>query len=94
MDLHREILQVLAEHGDSTPVNGVAIYMLLNTVVGGHFEDRYSEEAIRAELQRLLNASLVTNATNDEGREKADDAKQPGWRDQRYRLTALGRSAL
>ena len=89
MDLHREILQVLAEHGDSTPVDGVAIYMLLNTVVGGHFEDRYSEEAIRAELQRLLDASLIVDAAD-----AADDEAQPGWRARRYRLTALGRSAL
>ncbi|MHB8733907.1 MAG: hypothetical protein ACYC6M_01275 [Terriglobales bacterium] len=88
MDLRREILQLLAEHAEATPVDEVAVFMLLNTVAGGHYEDRYSEDAIRAELTQLLDAGMidVRDATGASGLALA--------RDHRLRLTGRGRESL
>jgi hypothetical protein len=57
--LGREILQLLAEHYQQ-PVDGVALYMFLNTVAGGHYEDRFSQEQIDTALQSLLNDGLIS----------------------------------
>ncbi|HUX67657.1 MAG TPA: hypothetical protein VMV31_09220 [Terriglobales bacterium] len=56
--LPAEILQILATHSDAA-VDYVAVFMFLNTVAGGHYEERYPEADIRASLRLLLDQGAV-----------------------------------
>ncbi|MGH9412283.1 MAG: hypothetical protein ACRD0Y_00955 [Terriglobales bacterium] len=66
METALEIQQLLTAHSGE-PVDYVAIVMLLNTVAGGHYEERHSEEQIRTALLGLLRSGEVvfTTATGE-----------------------------
>lgn len=53
-----EILALLAERAGQ-PVDYVALFMLLNTVAGGHYEERHTEGEIIATLGRLLSEGMI-----------------------------------
>lgn len=61
--LRLELLNLLATH-TGQPMDFVAIFMFLNTVAGGHYEDRHGEDAIRAALVELV-ATGAIEATHD-----------------------------
>ncbi|TAN21999.1 MAG: hypothetical protein EPN33_10110 [Acidobacteria bacterium] len=58
MTTAQEIVQLLAAHSGE-PVDYVAIVTLLNTVAGGHYEERHSEAAIGAALLGLLESGQI-----------------------------------
>lgn len=58
MALADEILALLASRAGQ-PVDYVALFMLLNTVAGGHYEERHSEREIIATLGDLLNSGII-----------------------------------
>lgn len=58
MTTAQEIVQLLAAHSGD-PVDYVAIVTLLNTVAGGHYQERHSEEAIGAALRALLESGQI-----------------------------------
>lgn len=62
--LASEILQILAAHAGAT-VDYVAVFMLLNTVAGGHYQERYPEAAIRASLRQLLAEGAIQAWASD-----------------------------
>ena len=53
-----EILEILASHAGQ-PVDYLALYMFLNTVAGGHYQERYGAEEIERELRELLHAGAI-----------------------------------
>ncbi|MGH9487371.1 MAG: hypothetical protein ACRD04_07245 [Terriglobales bacterium] len=61
-----EIVQLLSVHSGE-PVDYVAIVTLLNTVAGGHYEERHSEAAIRAALLALLRCKAIVVVAEDAG---------------------------
>lgn len=58
MTTAQEIVQLLAAHSGE-PVDYAAIVTLLNTVAGGHYQERHSEEAIGAALLALLDSGQI-----------------------------------
>ncbi|MGH9476724.1 MAG: hypothetical protein ACRD1C_10370 [Terriglobales bacterium] len=48
-----EIANLLAAHSGE-PMDYVAIVTLLNTVAGGHYQERHSEQDIRVALDSML----------------------------------------
>lgn len=58
MPLAAEIRDLLASHAGQA-VDFVAIYMFLNTVAGGHYEERHSETDIVAALQQMVAAGTI-----------------------------------
>ena len=64
--LREEITGVLAGHADQ-PIDYVAVFMFLNTVAGAHYEDRWSEDEIRRELDLMLAAGLIEQVAGATG---------------------------
>lgn len=62
----REIEQLLAAHAGE-PVDYVAMVMLLNTVAGGHYEERHSEDDIQRALEWLLREGRIEAVAGGEG---------------------------
>ncbi len=60
----REILALFAEHAPQG-LDYVSVFMFLNTVAGGHYEERYPEAEIRAALKAALERGWL--ARNGEG---------------------------
>ena len=89
MDLHREILHILCERPDA-PVDYVAIFMFLNTVAGGHYQERATEDELRQALHRLLHDGHV-QARNPDGELVLQPV--PGVTFCYYAVTAAGRAA-
>ncbi len=89
--LEREILQLISQHGPAAPIDFVAVFMLLNTVAGGHYQDRYSEEQIRSAL-RALAARGELQATLADGTVVESPDLQPGL--ERFHITPAGQAAL
>jgi hypothetical protein len=89
-ELDKEILQLLAQHSQET-VDGVGLFILLNTVAGGHYEERYSEASLTRELRNLLAGSLVT-AHDSSGAAAGPDS--PDLMHCTFALTAGGMEAL
>lgn len=58
LSLRHEIQEILISHAGQ-PVDFVAIYMFLNTAAGGHFTDRYEEDAIQACLDAMMTAGEI-----------------------------------
>ena len=56
--IDREIVEILASHAGQ-PVDYVALFMFLNTVAGGHYDERYTEAEIRHSLGRLMASGAV-----------------------------------
>jgi len=56
--LAAEILQLLASHSGQ-PVDYVALFMFLNTVAGGHYEERFTEAELAGALRDLLNSGQI-----------------------------------
>ncbi len=75
--LEDEILQLLAQHAGQ-PVDAVALFMFLNTVAGGHYEDRCSEETLQAALRSLLASRLVEAWRNDRKLDPETEIALPG----------------
>ena len=73
--LATEILQLLSAHASAT-VDYVAVFMLLNTVAGGHYQERYPEAAIRASLRLLLAEGAIEAWESDQ--RLAPDSVLPG----------------
>jgi|GEM_PF-7070163 len=57
-DAADEIEALLASHAGQ-PMDYVAVFMFLNTVAGGHYEERFSEAEVRAGLAQLLGAGVI-----------------------------------
>jgi len=57
-DPSAEIREILFSHAGQ-PVDYVALFMFLNTVAGGHYEERYSEAEIGDSLRQLLASGEV-----------------------------------
>ncbi len=57
-ELEDEILRLLAQHAGQ-PVDAVALFMFLNTVAGGNYEDRCSEGDLQSARRALLAAGLI-----------------------------------
>ncbi len=57
--LEREILLLLSQQADPVRMDYVAIYTLLNTVSGGHYQERYSEADINSALFRLASIHAI-----------------------------------
>lgn len=66
MALADEIRQILAEHAGQ-PVDYVALFMFLNTVAGGHYEERHSELEIQSTLLALEQSGLIEAADRGQG---------------------------
>ncbi|HXR97583.1 MAG TPA: hypothetical protein VN709_07040 [Terriglobales bacterium] len=64
--LRDEIVGILAAHAEQ-PIDYVAIFMFLNTVAGGHYEDRWSETAIRTELDAMMAGGLLVQVDDATG---------------------------
>lgn len=64
--LRDEIRQLLAEHAGQR-MDFVAIFMFLNTVAGGHYEERCSEEDLRGALAELLAAGEIATELEARG---------------------------
>lgn len=88
MSPRREIFELLAERGEQSPVDYPAVYILLNSAAGGHYEERFEEAEILTELAQMLAAGEIES--RNEGGEAADKFIAGV----RLRLTARGRSAL
>ncbi|MGH9416070.1 MAG: hypothetical protein ACRD01_05530 [Terriglobales bacterium] len=56
--IEAEIEALLRQHAGEA-VDYVAIFMLLNTVAGGHYEDRYGEDELRRQLAELLTQGRI-----------------------------------
>jgi hypothetical protein len=56
--LTAEILELLASHAGQ-PVDFIALFMFLNTVAGGHYEERYSEADLADGLRELLDSGAI-----------------------------------
>lgn len=96
--LIREILVLLAEHSPQG-LDYISIFMFLNTVAGGHYEERYPEAEIRAAVTAVVERGWVAVAGDDgEGPQSvADSALEPadlGPGAHRLHLTDSGRAAL
>jgi hypothetical protein len=65
-ELASEVLGLLTAHAGE-PMDYVAVFMFLNTTDGGHYEERYGEEAIRAALAELLAAERILAVTDQHG---------------------------
>lgn len=57
-DAAAEIEALLASHAGQ-PMDYVAVFMFLNTVAGGHYQERFTESEVKAALQALLSAGAV-----------------------------------
>ncbi len=57
--LEREILLLLTQQAQSVQMDYVAIYTLLNTVSGGHYQERYTEPDLQSALQRLADVYAI-----------------------------------
>jgi hypothetical protein len=91
MGLEQSILQLLAEHGEA-PVDYVALFMFLNTVAGGHYQETHSETAIRGALASLLQRGEISAwAPNGKAPLGEGDVRGP---DTVYRITPTGREAM
>lgn len=80
MTVRGEILTLLAQQGEAAPVDFPAIYILLNTVAGGHYEERFAHTDIEAALVELCAEGAV--------------APQEGEAGAIYRITPSGRALL
>ena len=58
MAARAEILEILASHAGQ-PVDYVALFMFLNTVAGGHYEERYGEAELGEAVQALLASGAI-----------------------------------
>lgn len=56
--LNTEILELLASHSGQ-PVDYVALFMFLNTVAGGHYEERCTEAKLASALRDLLSTGQI-----------------------------------
>jgi hypothetical protein len=56
--LTAEILELLASHAGQ-PVDFVALFMFLNTVAGGNYEERYTEADLGQGLRTLLEGQAI-----------------------------------
>lgn len=69
MALADEVRQILAEHSGQ-PVDYVALFIFLNTVGGGHYEERYGEQELLSTLQAMERAGEIEAAAGREGNPK------------------------
>lgn len=81
MTVRGEILALLAQHGEAAAVDFPAIYILLNTVAGGHYEERFAHTDIESALVELCAEGSVA-------------ALQEGDAGATYRITPSGRALL
>lgn len=61
-----DVLNLLAAHAGER-MDYVAVFMFLNTTDGGHYEDRYGEDAIQAALAELLATERIVTITDQQG---------------------------
>ncbi|MGH2344257.1 MAG: hypothetical protein ACRDG4_03460 [Chloroflexota bacterium] len=69
MPLADEIRQILAVHAGQR-MDHVALFMFLNTVGGGHYEERYSEEELLSTLDAMLRAGAIAATPGPDGTPK------------------------
>lgn len=92
MDLLHEILLLLSEHG-STGLDYVSLFMFLNTVAGGHYQERWSEPELKTALAAALGRGWIeVRSAEDEAPLPPELAARPGG--PCLHLTATGQSAL
>lgn len=91
VSLAAEILALVAQHGDNATVDYPAVFILLNTVAGGYYQERFGEQEIQAALI-ALHADGSLSAHGADGELLASLALP----EDRciFRLTAKGRAAL
>lgn len=89
----REILALFAEHAPQG-LDYVSVFMFLNTVAGGHYEERYPEAEIRAALKAALERGWLAPEGDGEAgpRPGTEPAAGPGAG--RLHLTDSGRTTL
>ncbi|MGH9467873.1 MAG: hypothetical protein ACRD1Y_11020 [Terriglobales bacterium] len=76
-DSGEEIVLLLAAHAGE-PVDYVAIVTLLNTVAGGHYEERHTEAEIRAALLHLLLNGRILAVPADDAQPVDTEAASTG----------------
>ena len=86
-ELEDEILSLLAQHAGQ-PVDAAALFMFLNTVAGGHYEDLCSEEDLHAALRALLSSRLIEAWRNDRKLDPETEVALPGDAPCVFRLTS------
>lgn len=91
-DPARQVLALLAEHA-ATGLDYVSVFIFLNTVAGGHYQETIGEEALQAVLQAALTRGWI-EARGAEGPTplSLELAIKPGGA--RLHLTSSGREAL
>lgn len=76
-ELENEILRLLAQHAGQA-VDALALFMFLNTVAGGHYQEFCSEEELQAALRALLAARLVEAWHHDRRLDPETEIAIPG----------------
>jgi hypothetical protein len=85
-ELEDAILALLAQHAGQ-PVDAVALFMFLNTVAGGHYQEVCSEEDLQAALRALLAAGLIEAWRHDRKLDPEVEVAFPGDAPCLFRLT-------